>query len=103
MENHVCKKFCSFYKPNKTRLKCGTYNFLQRNLSPGELRRIASRAPAGFDLSKDRQIKQLVCEKCNFKFDGCDFRDGLDSQPCGGYPIIERLLKGYTMLVNPQK
>jgi|Deesub1362A_J573_1020465.scaffolds.fasta_scaffold00045_148 hypothetical protein len=102
----ICKRFCSFYKPGKERLKCGTYTFLQRNLSTGELTQVVKKTPSGYDFSEDATIKTLICRKCSFVADDCDFRASkiaTTSQigkgkgtvsPCGGYSIVAQLLKG---------
>jgi hypothetical protein len=91
----VCKGFCKFYKPGrKERLKCGTYDFLSRNLSPGELLHVC-RGTGPHDLSRDEDIRAMICDRCEFLVDGCDFRDGLPSPPCGGYAVVESLLKRY--------
>jgi hypothetical protein len=102
MEKHVCKKFCSFYKPDKEAMKCGTYSFLERNLSTGEVRKAASLATADFDFSMDEDIRELVCSKCDFRAEGCDYAQGLDSPPCGGYTILEHMLKKTMLLLQPQ-
>lgn len=95
MQALVCKRYCSFYKPDgpEERQKCGTYEFLSRNLTERELSHLAIVAPEGIDLSADTSIKAMVCEQCEFLKDGCDFRDGVDSPPCGGYALMEFLLK----------
>jgi hypothetical protein len=91
----VCKGFCEFYKPGKKEsLKCGTFDFLSRNLTRGELAHV-SRGTGPCDLSRDEEIRDLACRRCEFLVDGCDFRDGLPSPPCGGYAIVESLLKRY--------
>ena len=90
----VCRRFCSFYKPGKRRTTvCGTADFLMRNLSPTELRAVARATERLCDFSEDRAIRALACESCDYLVGGCDFRDGLPSPPCGGYPIVEALLK----------
>jgi len=94
METIICKKYCSFYKPDKDeQLKCGTFDFLCRNLTRREILQASERIPAKYDLSKDERIKKMICDKCDFRTDGCDFRDGVDSPPCGGYTVVEHLLK----------
>jgi hypothetical protein len=95
MKKLVCEKFCSFFDPEKETMKCGSLAFLERNLTYGEIRLAAKGAPKKFDLSTDGQIKSLVCENgCKFfTAKDCDFRLGHDSPPCGGYAIVERLLK----------
>ena len=89
----ICRRFCRFYKGGREELTCGTYNFLLRNLTAGELKSsvLSVKSRAGFPL--DEELRALACEQCDFLADGCDFRAGLDSPPCGGYAIIEQLLR----------
>lgn len=90
----ICRGFCSFYKNGKNKsIKCGAYNFLTENLSTEELRLAALDAIRRSDYSRDRAIKNIVCEHCAFLPDGCDFRMGRRSPPCGGYAIVEWLFK----------
>lgn len=89
----ICSGFCTFYKEGNEGLMCGTYHFLTRNLTPGELESAVKGTKLKPDFSHDREIKTLICGKCEFLIDGCDFRAGLDAPPCGGYAIIEWLLK----------
>ena len=94
MESAICKKFCAFYKPGESEdTKCGTFAFLARNLTPAEIKSAASQAPTSYDLSQDKPIKEMVCKKCAFLVDGCDFRDGVGKTPCGGYAVVEHLLR----------
>lgn len=93
----ICKKFCSFYKEGKEDLYCGTYLFLRNNLTPRELRSVLelSKKPGHQPKSgsgTDEEIRSLVCEKCDFVVNGCDFREDGSHPPCGGYYIIEMLL-----------
>jgi hypothetical protein len=94
METLLCKKFCSFYKPGKEETKCGSYEFLERNLTRRELKHFSGRFSARCDLSEDKSIKDMVCARCGFLEEDCDFRKGMDSPPCGGYTVVEHLLKG---------
>jgi len=99
MEQAICKKFCSFYKPGKKEdLKCGSFAFLSLHLTEREIRRAASSAPVTYSFSEDSAIKDMVCQKCDFLVDGCDYRDGVGKTPCGGYAVVEHLLKrpGYS-------
>jgi hypothetical protein len=90
---HVCERHCKFYKPGrKEDLKCGALQFLSRNLSRGELGHV-SRGTGPHDLSRDEEIRAMVCSRCEFLVDGCDFRDGLPSPPCGAYSVVESMLK----------
>ncbi|MBF0506267.1 MAG: hypothetical protein HQL09_05475 [Nitrospirae bacterium] len=93
----ICKKFCSFYKEGKEDLYCGTYSFLKNNLTLRELRSVLELSekpdcPSKSAPNTDEEIRSLVCEKCDFLIDGCDFREDSSHPPCGGYHIIEMLL-----------
>ena len=89
----ICKGFCTFYNSGKEELTCGTYDFIFRNLSLGDLKSAIRGIASTPDFACDRKIKGLICEKCDFVIDGCDFKEGMDAPPCGGYTIVEWLLK----------
>jgi hypothetical protein len=89
----ICKGFCTFYNSGNEKLICGTYDFIFRNLTPGELESAILGIASTPDFTCDRKIQGLICEKCGFVIDGCDFREGMDAPPCGGYTIIEWLIK----------
>ena len=94
----ICKGFCSFYKEGREDLCCGTYLFLKKNLTLRELRSALDLSKMDERLSEyvfpaDKEIKKLVCDKCDFLVDGCDFREDGSHPPCGGYSIIEMLLR----------
>lgn len=110
---HICERFCSFYSPDKEILECGSFRFLKENLSPGELREAAEDASRRADFSEDSTIMEMVCSGCDFLIDGCDFREARPhsrsgpshkkrtasrnketvAPPCGGYAVVEGLLK----------
>lgn len=101
MESPMCRAFCAFYKPGQEQLKCGTYSFLERNLSKREMelamhwaQPIPPKKPA--DKDTDASIRAMVCEHCDFFKEDCDYRQGLDSPPCGGYTVIAGLLKTWS-------
>jgi hypothetical protein len=89
----ICGRFCKYYKEGKEGLTCGTYDFLARNLTASELRAAIDSIGPGTDFTHDREIEDLVCGKCDFLVDGCDFRSGIKAFPCGGYVVLERLLR----------
>ncbi len=89
----ICRRFCRFYKEDKEELTCGTYNFLVKNLTLKELISNARHIIPETDFSRDKELRGLVCKKCDFLLHGCDFREGLDAPPCGGYVIVEWLLR----------
>ena len=90
----ICKGFCSFYREGKEESTCGAYGFLSEALTSGELSYAVRNLPSAPDYSHDEAIRELVCDECDFLVDGCDFREGLPSPPCGGYTIVEGLLAG---------
>jgi hypothetical protein len=94
----ICKGFCRYFKDAaKEEMSCGTFEFLAAHLTAGELRSLIlldghlqqSRPP---DFTHDAEIRELICERCGFLIDGCDFRKDRSGPPCGGYVIVERLL-----------
>lgn len=87
----VCRHHCRFYKEGKEELLCETYRYLRDNYSPVEL----SEVPPGIqpDFLEDDWIMENVCKRCEFLIDGCDYREGNPSPPCGGYVVIEWLRK----------
>lgn len=88
----ICKGFCRYYKEGREGLTCGTYDFITRNLTAGEIKQVQYREP-GTDFSRDKEIRELACAQCDFLIDGCDFRGGQGAPPCGGYLVIEWLLR----------
>lgn len=89
----ICRRFCQFYAKGKEELQCGTYLYLQELFSPEDLRSSLYDVPETPSLTEDDLIRELVCNGCAFLVDGCDFREGLDSPPCGGYIIVEHLIR----------
>lgn len=89
----ICKGFCNFYKAGKDEMACATYNFLASRFTPEALRPLSLEIKTASNFSCDAEIKENICASCDFFIDGCDFREGLGSIPCGGYAIVEWLLK----------
>ncbi len=95
----ICASYCSFYREGKKEeMQCGTFDFMREHLTVIELRSLIILTedlsqPAAPDFSRDSEIKELICDACEFLIDGCDFREDRSGPPCGGYVIIERLLQ----------
>ncbi len=88
----ICKGFCKFYKEGKEELHCSGYELLKNNLTIKELTMLSdymTKTPSAEFL--DDILVEFICSKCEFQTDGCDFREGLESPPCGGYIIISRI------------
>ena len=88
----ICRGFCPFYREGKDDLTCGTYNFIEQILTAQELKLAVRQLQAVPDLFGDREIRNLICENCDFLTDGCGFREGTDSRPCGGFTVVEGLM-----------
>jgi hypothetical protein len=92
----ICRNFCCYYKAGREELKCGGYQFLMEHLTPKELLTLSNGIAAKEALKKyvpadNKDISDLVCRKCKFLIDGCDYRDGIAAPPCGGYLLIDKL------------
>jgi len=86
----ICKKFCNYYKPNKETELCGGYFYLQKYITFRELEGIIKI----FHLNNEKLANHglsFICDKCDFREDGCDFFINKSEVPCGGYLIISRL------------
>ncbi len=87
----ICKRFCSFYKGGKEELQCQTYRYLRKNVPKNLLQDLPEDLTPDFSL--DGWIREEICSHCDFIIDGCDYRDGNPSPPCGGYVVVEFLKK----------
>lgn len=97
----ICKGFCKFYKEGKEEVHCGGYELLRDCLTVKELKLLIHGIPDEYySGTVEDKFTEFICKKCAFETDGCDFREGLDSPPCGGYIIISRL-KFLCLLPNP--
>lgn len=93
----ICEKACSFYKPGKEDLLCEGYRYLARTYSPEELARLLAEVTMNFHMQQSFQgfihehLQNVLCERCDFRIDGCDFAEDCSGPPCGGYRIMHCL------------
>ncbi len=87
----ICKEFCIFYKEGREELFCGSYRYIVTNFP--ELKRETVPTEYEPDFTMDERIYEQVCSACDFLEDGCGYREGEGTPPCGGYTIIEWLFK----------
>lgn len=80
-----------FYKEGKEALLCETYKYIMEHFSPDELAGMPSNYKP--DHSEDEWIMENLCKKCEFLVDGCGYREGEGTPPCGGYAVAEWLRK----------
>ncbi len=103
----ICKGFCNFYKEGKEEIHCGGYEILINNVTPKEIQLLShhlSKQPIDESQKNlDDFLMEFVCKRCDFEIDGCDFREGNPSPPCGGYIIISKLLSYFSNLEDIHK
>lgn len=101
----VCRAVCRYFRQGRETMQCGTYGILKSHLSTAELETCAAAcremAMSFPDMAADQEIRALACETCEFLVDGCDFREDRSGPPCGGYYILERLLKDRDSFLSP--
>jgi hypothetical protein len=94
----ICKGFCSFFREGKEEIQCGGYQLLTDTLTLSELEHLTSFINRNEGLKKqvppdDETLFELVCRKCDFRIDGCDYRQDRSGPPCGGFILIRELVK----------
>ncbi len=90
----ICKGFCKYYKEGKEDILCRGYVFLRENLTDKELKSLIYLSKPEPDVSflipdRNKELENLICSKCDFLIDGCDYAENLSAPPCGGYIIIK--------------
>ncbi|MCB2227367.1 MAG: hypothetical protein KQH53_11875 [Desulfarculaceae bacterium] len=95
----TCAALCRYYKPGKREDPgCGGMEWLSAR--PGLAARLGELPPAEgdglFGLPEDEPRLIAVCQTCEFRVDGCDFRDPevarSECSPCGGLRALAGLL-----------
>jgi hypothetical protein len=91
----ICKELCKYYREGKEELHCNGYVFLRDNFTPHELKTMLDLSKPQKDMKyeipdEDEELINLVCAKCDFFIDECDYTDNRSGPPCGGYLIIKR-------------
>jgi hypothetical protein len=92
LEQTLCLKFCSYYKPGKNEeLACKGYTVVERLLREGKSLVIESGSLESNPVPADRIVKTL-CITCDFHEQDCDFMLDRAARPCGGFVFLARLL-----------
>jgi hypothetical protein len=92
MEQTLCLKFCSYYKPGKNEeLACKGYMVVERLLREGKSLVLESNSSELNPVLADKMVKTL-CIACDFHEQDCDFMQDRAARPCGGFIFLERLL-----------
>jgi hypothetical protein len=101
----VCKGYCKFYKESKNEeLACEGFRFFERlissptdNTTPSPpLSRGNSEKSNPPVFQHDSILMDILCKKCDFLIDGCDYRDEkyhANASPCGGFILLHRIIE----------
>lgn len=94
-ERLVCLPHCRFYKGGKEDMACAGLVFFQSRFRYEDLNKLLQTLePLEWDASEDEILGEILCKACDFAEDGCGFREGEeDSPPCGGYVLLELMLR----------
>ena len=107
----ICKAYCPYYKPSSLSNKFTCYGFIlaQEIIQKYPQYDFLLSSPLSgpeFVYQYDPHIYKLVCQKCDFLKDGCDFRaqqrlgPKKHYAPCGGYIFITRLITDKYFMVT---
>ncbi|GER93278.1 hypothetical protein A45J_1014 [hot springs metagenome] len=94
--NIICKGFCKYYKEGKEELHCGGYEILRNNFTPYELKTLVGLLKCRNEIknhitAKNNRLINLICARCDFFIEECDYTYNYAGPPCGGYIIINQL------------
>jgi hypothetical protein len=92
--NNLCRRFCSYYKPTKNEeISCRGFSVVERMMREGkEISFDRSDEPVGRDTADS--LSRLLCRRCLFFQEDCDFAARVGTVPCGGYLLIGKLIDG---------
>lgn len=89
LKQNLCLKFCSYYNPSKNEpVSCRAFSLIEGLFK--------NRKKLNFDLAvneltvRDRNLVSVICSKCPFYENDCDFAGYVqNAKPCGGYIFIK--------------
>jgi|SRR3989338_1161246 len=92
----VCRGYCKFYKESKNEeLACEGFRFFERSFSP-LLADNTNKYNTPETFKYDSVLMDILCKKCDFLIDGCDYRDENyhgKATPCGGFILLHRIME----------
>jgi len=92
LEQTLCLKFCSYYKPGKNEaLACRGYLVVERLTGEGKSLVLENNSGNSSPVPTDRLIN-VLCLACDFHEQDCDFMQNRAARPCGGFVLLEKLL-----------
>jgi hypothetical protein len=100
LEQTLCLKFCSYYKPGKNEeLACKGYRVAERLLRDGKSLVPANNRVELNPILADVIVKNL-CSDCDFRKEDCDFMQNRAARPCGGFVFIAHLLESGVITIE---
>ena len=92
LEQTLCFKFCSYYKPGKNEeLACKGYRVVERLLREGKSLVLENNSDESSLFPADR-IVNVLCSACDFHEKDCDFMQDRTARPCGGFVFLAQFL-----------
>lgn len=92
LEQTLCLKFCSYYKPGKNEaLACRGYLVVERLSGEGKSLVLENKSGDSSPVLRDRLVN-VLCLACDFHEQDCDFMQDRAARPCGGFVLLEKLL-----------
>jgi hypothetical protein len=92
LEQTLCLKFCSYYKPGKNEaLACRGYLVVERLSGEGKSLVLANKSGDSSPVLRDSLVN-VLCLACDFHEQDCDFMQDWAARPCGGFVLLEKLL-----------
>jgi hypothetical protein len=89
----VCLQYCSYYKPGKDEaLACRGYSVVERFLREGKILALDGHGRERKPGTAELMIKAM-CTACDFFEQDCDFMQDRSAPPCGGFVLLEHLLR----------
>lgn len=95
----ICGRMCRYFKPEKYENPgCGGVEWLKPRASLEPALASLDAGPSDLLHGLDPEDARLwvVCNTCEFRIDGCDFRDpevpDNECEPCGGLRVVAGLL-----------
>jgi hypothetical protein len=100
LEQIICLKFCSYYKPGKNEaLACQGYRVAERLLRKGKHLDLES-APGDSSRVPVDRIINILCSACDFHEQDCDFMQDRTARPCGGFVLLAQLLNSGAITIE---
>ncbi len=100
LEQKLCLKFCSYYKPGKNEeLACKGYMVVERLLREGKDLVFENNSCESSPELSDRIVKTL-CITCDFHEQDCDFMQDRTARPCGGFVLLKKLLRSGVITIE---